>query len=605
VTPILPVSSLFINNCNGGGTLFTTSTSKNYNNGGAAAVRRIAPSGSFSIFMKNNAGIDKSVKQFLLHSSLCKMSQNENDNDVDGDIDDDDDYDDYDDDEYEEDEMNEYEEDDMDDDDEEAEDESSSMREAVTYFLQSSGFSSPSTTEESNAVKEAMSQKETDSRVQYNNDQLQRARYLQPQNVLRIEKELNQEWKLRQDTIDRAVQKNNVEKAKQIKADWMNRIVNGTPVKVRDRSKQIQWEKKFRNKMIKERMVQKEQEQKEQQQQQQQESKEETKVREERKKEQDAAVVAAGAAEEARKQKAQAQAKAEAAAAAAAKEEAERQKEEVEKQKKEQRIAAEKARAAEAAAKAQAEAEAQQVRLLREKQAKEAAEAAAKAAEEEEERKQREEEDALLQPLADKATGIVFAPKIGDDDLYLIGVGVRKKAFVSIYSVGMYTSRDVKMSLEDFLEEHDKKEALTFLHDSIQQKLTSSTTTISAEPSKTKQNPFKTSFLLQMAFSVGAETMSSTIAESVGQRYRDGPMEVTELKDLIFAGVKAKGSATKGTTFLFECSSDNGLTVSVDGEVQGTVNSVELASAFVNVYLDEKGASPSLKENILQYCCAP
>eukprot|EP00957_Ditylum_brightwellii_P100035 7623951-Ditylum_brightwellii.AAC.1 len=150
--------------------------------------------------------------------------------------------------------MNEYEEDDMDDDDEEAEDESSSMREAVTYFLQSSGFSSPSTTEESNAVKEAMSQKETDSRVQYNIDQLQRARYLQPQNVLRIEKELNQEWKLRQDTIDRAVQKNNVEKAKQIKADWMNRIVNGTPVKVRDRSKQIQWEKEFRNKMIKERM---------------------------------------------------------------------------------------------------------------------------------------------------------------------------------------------------------------------------------------------------------------------------------------------------------------------------------------------------------------
>ncbi len=47
--------------------------------------------------------------------------------------------------------------------------------------------------------------------------------------------------------------------------------------------------------------------------------------------------------------------------------------------------------------------------------------------------------EAKLTPLKDKATGVSFDPKL-EYGLYLVGVGVRKKAIINVYAVGMYSS---------------------------------------------------------------------------------------------------------------------------------------------------------------------
>jgi hypothetical protein len=97
--------------------------------------------------------------------------------------------------------------------------------------------------------------------------------------------------------------------------------------------------------------------------------------------------------------------------------------------------------------------------------------------------------------------------------------------------------------------------------------------------------------------------MASAIADSVAPRHSGGKSEVESLKSLIFNGVEAKGSATKGTTFGFDCS-DSGIAVSVDGKNQGHVDSGALAKAFCDVYLDDKCVSPPLRQNCVDNCCS-
>mmetsp|Transcript_15789 Transcript_15789/g.28711 ORF Transcript_15789/g.28711 Transcript_15789/m.28711 type:complete len:205 (-) Transcript_15789:224-838(-) len=181
--------------------------------------------------------------------------------------------------------------------------------------------------------------------------------------------------------------------------------------------------------------------------------------------------------------------------------------------------------------------------------------------------------------LTDKATGIAFAPKLGD--LEIFGVGVRRKGPIKIYSVGMYSSSVVKKSLAS-IPSTDENKALSIL--------------------RSGAKDTSTSFLLEMNFKVGAEKIASAIAESVAPRHNGSPSDVGKLKTLIFDGVSAKGAATKGTTFLFSCS-EEGLTVSVDGKLQGTVASPGLAKAFCDVYLDEDTVSPKMVSSCLENCC--
>jgi hypothetical protein len=150
-----------------------------------------------------------------------------------------------------------------------------------------------------------------------------------------------------------------------------------------------------------------------------------------------------------------------------------------------------------------------------------------------------------------------------------------------IYSVGMYSSSVVKKSLAS-IPSTDENKALSIL--------------------RSGAKDTSTSFLLEMNFKVGAEKIASAIAESVAPRHNGSPSDVGKLKTLIFDGVSAKGAATKGTTFLFSCS-EEGLTVSVDGKLQGTVASPGLAKAFCDVYLDEDTVSPKMVSSCLENCC--
>jgi hypothetical protein len=97
--------------------------------------------------------------------------------------------------------------------------------------------------------------------------------------------------------------------------------------------------------------------------------------------------------------------------------------------------------------------------------------------------------------------------------------------------------------------------------------------------------------------------MASAIAESVSPRHTGSASEVNDLKSLIFHGVEAKGAASKGTTFQFDCS-DSGVAVTVDGKSQGAVDSATLSSAFCDVYLDDKCVSPALRQSCVDNCCA-
>lgn len=290
-------------------------------------------------------------------------------------------------------------------------------------------------------------------------------------------------------------------------------------------------------------------------------------------------------AEAVAKAKRKAEEEAEEARRAAEEEEARRRAEEEKEKATAEAEAKRKQEEEEAARKAAEEEEARRRAEEEEKAARKEAEeeAARAAAAAEAEAKRRAEEDAKLKPLKDRATGIEFQPKLGND-LYLLGVGVRKKAIINVYSVGAYSSYDAKRSLSSLSAKSDRKAALSSLQ------------------SAAKSSP--TTFRLEMAFKAGADAMASAIAESVAPRHGGEKSDVEKLKALIFDGVKAKGgTATKGTTFLFECRPGEGVGVSVDGTSVGEVQSEDLGAAFCDVFLDDKAVSPALRDNCLQNCC--
>lgn len=190
-----------------------------------------------------------------------------------------------------------------------------------------------------------------------------------------------------------------------------------------------------------------------------------------------------------------------------------------------------------------------------------------------------------LASMTDKATGISFPGTFGGEGKTLFGVGVRRKGPIKVYSVGMYCSGAVKESLSQLSRTAEKGKAA-----------------LEALCAGAKTHP--TTFLLQMNFKVGAEKISSAIAESVAPRHSGSPRDVEKLKDKIFDGVSSKGAAVKGTKLQFDCD-EEGVGVTVDGTCYGAVESPGLSSAFCDVYLDDKCVSPMLRESCLENCCAP
>jgi len=185
--------------------------------------------------------------------------------------------------------------------------------------------------------------------------------------------------------------------------------------------------------------------------------------------------------------------------------------------------------------------------------------------------------------MTDPATGISFPAK--KNGLEIFGVGVRRKGPIKVYSVAAYGTEATKQTLAGMSRSKSEKLALGALQ------------------SGAKAD--KATFLLEMSFKIGAEKMANAIAESVAPRHKGSSTDVDKLKDIIFKGVEAKGAATKGTTFQFDCSAKSGVHVSVDGKEQGSVSSPGLASAFCDVYLDDHCVSPNLRTSCLENCCAP
>lgn len=192
-----------------------------------------------------------------------------------------------------------------------------------------------------------------------------------------------------------------------------------------------------------------------------------------------------------------------------------------------------------------------------------------------------------VKPLKDKATGVTFDAKL-EDGLYLVGVGVRKKAIINVYAVALYSGPSTLECLSPFPRGKQKREA-----------------------QKAMQNAARTfgptcptsTLVLEMVFKADGATIASAIAEGVQPRYNGPASDVKELESLIIEGVKDKGGqATKGTILRFDCSKE-GVAVIIDGKEQGVARFEGIGSAFVDVFTDDKAVSPQLVDSCLDTWC--
>lgn len=166
----------------------------------------------------------------------------------------------------------------------------------------------------------------------------------------------------------------------------------------------------------------------------------------------------------------------------------------------------------------------------------------------------------------------------------MFGVGVRKKGPIKVYSVGMYSDPEAKTAASSITPKSNKAAALSALREGL-------------------KSTSQTSFVLKMNFKVSAEKMAAAIAESVSPRAASNNKSAVEtLKALILKGVASKGAATPGTILQFDCSDDDGVTVSVDGTLVGTAPG--LRQAFCDVFLDDKCVSPAFQNSCVENCCA-
>mmetsp|Transcript_20512 Transcript_20512/g.33520 ORF Transcript_20512/g.33520 Transcript_20512/m.33520 type:complete len:896 (+) Transcript_20512:142-2829(+) len=198
--------------------------------------------------------------------------------------------------------------------------------------------------------------------------------------------------------------------------------------------------------------------------------------------------------------------------------------------------------------------------------------------------------------LTDPATKISFDDTIPDNPhLTLLGVGVRKKGPIKVYSVGAYGTPQHK----ELLSTCSKKDGLQTLRESL----------FSSSATGRDNNEASMTFLLKMNFKVSPEKMASAIIDSVKPRMTtstSGEAAVETLQKLILDGVQQKGAATPGTELKFDCyltNSSSGVRVSVDGTEVGIANGDGLGDAFARVFLDEEGVSPALRTSIVDNCC--
>jgi len=177
--------------------------------------------------------------------------------------------------------------------------------------------------------------------------------------------------------------------------------------------------------------------------------------------------------------------------------------------------------------------------------------------------------------VIERSTKISFPATVGENPL--LGVGVRKKGPIKVYAVGSY-SKGIATSLDAALVGGG------FARKALKALLT-----------KGFQEDPSTTFLLKMNMKVGGEKIANAISEGVGSRLSTAnPAAMSNLSRIITTGLKNE-PATKGTTLQFACEGSD-VSVAVNGNDCGKVEGI--ASAFRNVYFDDKSVSDTMKENI-------
>lgn len=140
----------------------------------------------------------------------------------------------------------------------------------------------------------------------------------------------------------------------------------------------------------------------------------------------------------------------------------------------------------------------------------------------------------VVAAVREPATGIEFAPTRGHESLRQLGV--RTKGPIKVYAVGLYGEG---------------------------------------------------TFVLQMARAVGAEKMSSALADALQPRCSGacGAKDIQAFEELLLKGLP-KG-APKKTKLTFETAGGK-LTLAVNDKKIGKIKSKALATAFANIYTDSK-----------------
>lgn len=165
-----------------------------------------------------------------------------------------------------------------------------------------------------------------------------------------------------------------------------------------------------------------------------------------------------------------------------------------------------------------------------------------------------------------------------NEEMKLIGSGIREKLGINIYAVGMYGS---PLLLDAVTPSDLRYKARQF------------------GSSSSDVGSGMTSFVLEMILQAEGKVIAEAIADSVGVRYDGSRLDIEQLEKLISDGISGKGGqAKKGTTLRFDCTKE-GISLKVDGVEQGVVKASGLGKAFVDVYLDNNAVSPSLIDSCI------
>ena len=171
------------------------------------------------------------------------------------------------------------------------------------------------------------------------------------------------------------------------------------------------------------------------------------------------------------------------------------------------------------------------------------------------------------------ATGITFATNekfhiSGRTNMSLAGVGVRKLAIISLYSMGLYVTPSTAKSLDKLDGSKGKCKAV-----------------LDSTSPKTVQ--------LKFAMGIGPEKIAEALsAVDANENVKK------EFQTMIIDGMGSEGKMKKGQVMSLEWKGTDVISVSIRGKYIGQMKDKALASGVIQLYLGSKSVSPSLRHDL-------